>query len=68
MRILCYRCGGDYATCDCLRFTVCECRFSGDIADASDCPVHGPDGELAREQKARDAADEAAYWPEWEGF
>lgn len=21
----------------------CECRFTGDIADASGCPAHGPD-------------------------
>jgi len=40
----------------------CECRVSGDQADASDCPLHGPGSDSARTFRVQEAAEEAAWW------
>ncbi len=39
----------------------CECvRVDVDMDDASGCPLHGPEGPLARSQRRQEAKDEAA--------
>lgn len=41
----------------------CECvLIDADLADASMCPVHGPNGEAALRARLIEAAEEAAYW------
>jgi len=62
----CFDCGACIEHCRCEKFITCECRrIDVDLEDASDCPAHGPHSQLARDQRAREAADEAEYWRSW---
>ncbi len=64
-KIVCQHCGPDHAEnhaqeaedddppCECVRVDV-------DQDDASDCPLHGPHGPVARYWREQEAKDEAA--------
>lgn len=42
---------------------ACECVLvNEDYVDASGCPFHGPHSRLAREQREREADDQAEYY------
>jgi len=41
----------------------CRCvRIDVDLDDARDCPLHGPDSELAHRERQQEADDLAAYY------
>ena len=41
----------------------CLCiQIDADLLDARYCPAHGPNSELAREQRRREAEEEADFW------
>lgn len=46
----------------------CTCvRIDVDLDDASLCLAHGPDSELARWQRRREADEESVYWSAFRG-